>query len=63
MRFLEEFGTLMLILGFAVAMGFLIMLARILATYTNFLITIIGIFAYVSILGIILWILDKRSKI
>ncbi|NJE26862.1 hypothetical protein E3E22_09605 [Thermococcus sp. MV5] len=63
MRFLEEFGTIMLILGFAIAMGLLIILARVLATYTNLLITIIGIFAYVSMLGIILWTLDRRSHL
>jgi len=63
MRILEEFGTLFLILGLAVAMAFLIILTRILATYTNILITIIVMVLFVGLIGLILWSLDKRSKI
>jgi len=63
MRILEEFGTLFLIVGLAIAMAFLIILTRVLATYTNILITMIGMVAFVGLIGFILWLLDKRSKI
>ncbi|WP_087038002.1 hypothetical protein [Thermococcus litoralis] len=63
MRILEEFGTLFLIVGLAIAMAFLIILIRVLATYTNILITMIGMVAFVGLIGFILWVLDKRSKI
>ncbi len=62
-RILEEFGTLFLIVGLAIAMAFLIILTRILATYTNILITMIGMVVFVGLIGLILWLLDKRSKI
>ena len=62
-RILEEFGTLFLIVGLAIAMAFLIILTRALATYTNILITMIGMVAFVGLIGLILWLLDKRSKI
>ena len=63
MRILEEFGTLFLIVGLAIAMTFLIILTRILAMYTNILITMIGMVVFVGLIGFILWLLDKRSKI
>jgi len=63
MRILEEFGTLLLIVGLAIAMTFLIILTRILAMYTNLLITMIGMVVFVGLIGFILWLLDKRSKI
>lgn len=63
MRILEELGTLFLIVGLAIAMAFLIILTRVLATYTNILITMVGMVAFVGLLGFILWLLDKRSKI
>jgi len=63
MRILEELGTLFLIIGLALAMAFLIILTRVLATYTNILITMIGMVAFVGLIGLILWLLDKRSKI
>jgi len=63
MRILEEFGTLLLIVGLAIAMTFLIILTRILAMYTNILITMIGMIVFVGLIGFILWLLDKRSKI
>ncbi|RLF85880.1 hypothetical protein DRN34_04030 [Thermococci archaeon] len=63
MRILEEFGTLLLIVGLAIAMTFLIILTRILAMYTNILITMIGMVVFVGLIGFILWLLDKRSKI
>lgn len=44
-------------------MAFLIILTRILATYTNILITMIGMVVFVGLIGLILWLLDKRSKI
>ena len=62
-RILEEFGTLFLIVGLAIAMAFLIILTRILATYTNILITMIGMVVFVGLIGLILWLLDKSSKI
>ena len=62
-RILEEFGTLFLIVGLAIAMAFLIILTRALATYTNILITMIGMVVFVGLIGLILWLLDKRSKI
>ena len=62
-RILEEFGTLFLIVGLAIAMAFLIILTRILAMYTNILITMIGMVVFVGLIGFILWLLDKRSKI
>jgi len=62
-RILEEFGTLFLIVDLAIAMAFLIILTRILATYTNILITMIGMMVFVGLIGLILWLLDKRSKI
>ena len=63
MRILEEFGTLLLIVGLVIAMAFLIILTRILAMYTNLLITMIGMVVFVGLIGFILWLLDKRSKI
>ncbi|ACS90084.1 MULTISPECIES: hypothetical protein [Thermococcus] len=63
MRILEEFGTLFLIVGLALAMAFLVILTRILATYTNILITMIGIVLFVGLVGLVLWLLDKRSRI
>jgi hypothetical protein len=63
MRILEELGTLILIVGLAIAAVFLSTLIRILAMYTNILITAIGAVAFVGLLGFILWLLDKRSKI
>lgn len=63
MKILEEFGTLFLIVGLAIAMAFLIILTRVLATYTNILITMIGMVVFVGLIGLILWLLDKRSKI
>ncbi|MPW38865.1 hypothetical protein GBV73_04010 [Thermococcus sp. 101 C5] len=63
MRILEELGTLILIVGLAIAAVFLIILTRVLATYTNILITMGGMVAFVGLLGFILWLLDKRSKI
>ena len=62
-RILEEFGTLFLIVDLAIAMAFLIILTRILATYTNILITMIGMVVFVGLIGLILWLLDKSSKI
>jgi len=44
-------------------MAFLIILTRILAMYTNLLITMIGMVVFVGLIGFILWLLDKRSKI
>ena len=63
MRILEELGTLFLIVGLAIAMAFLIILTRVLATYTNILITMVGMVAFVGLLGFILWLLYRRSKI
>lgn len=63
MRILEELGTLILIVGLAIAAVFLSTLIRILVMYTNILITAIGAVAFVSLVGFILWLLDKRSKI
>ncbi|MDN5320251.1 MAG: hypothetical protein PWP49_671 [Thermococcaceae archaeon] len=63
MRILEELGTLILIVGLAIAALFLSTLIRILAMYTNILITMVGMVAFVSLVGFILWLLDKRSKI
>jgi len=62
-RILEEFGTLFLIVGLAIAMAFLIILTRALATYTNILITMIGMVLFVGLIGLVLWLLDKSSKI
>ena len=62
-RILEEFGTLFLIVSLAIVVVFLIILIRILATYTNLLITMIGMVVFVGLIGFILWLLDKRSKI
>ena len=63
MRILEEFGTLFLILGFVIAGIFLIILTRILIAYTNILITMLGMVVFVGLIGFILWLLDRRSKI
>ncbi|WP_175058767.1 hypothetical protein [Thermococcus sp. 2319x1] len=62
-RILEELGTLFLIVGLVIAMALLIILTRVLATYTNLLITMVGMVAFVGLTGFILWLLDKRSKI
>ncbi|USS40151.1 hypothetical protein NF865_07380 [Thermococcus aggregans] len=62
-RILEEFGTLFLILGFVIAGIFLIILTRILIVYTNLLVTMLGIIAFIGVIGFILWLLDRRSKI
>ncbi|MDK2983965.1 MAG: hypothetical protein PWP19_1443 [Thermococcaceae archaeon] len=63
MRILEELGTLILIVGLAIAALFLSTLIRILVMYTNILITAIGAVAFVSLVGFILWLLYRRSKI
>ncbi|ALV62522.1 hypothetical protein ADU37_CDS08230 [Thermococcus sp. 2319x1] len=63
MRILEELGTLFLIVGLVIAMALLIILTRVLATYTNLLITMVGMVTFVGLIGFILWLLDKRSKI
>ncbi|MDK2782702.1 MAG: hypothetical protein PWQ32_291 [Thermococcaceae archaeon] len=63
MRILEELGTLILIVGLAIAAVFLSTLIRILVMYTNILITMVGMVAFVGLLGFILWLLYRRSKI